>query len=432
MNLVQVLRSNEIQQALRRLTPSSCSTIEVGKHHSGCPQIENDHKKESENTQHLSWYGVDLSRVGAVCLYQAVKYQDPTLLGSLVACGVRFHHHSNDVTIKSRIITLLVQALSSTHDPNRSQRALEVLEGCLQAGLNLNANESRRKDGDSLLHRVSSARSISNPEAVVALLIRHGAELDAPSYPSGMTPLMIACRAMNVNMVRALIFHGADVSATDDFGRNLLFYAMVDHHRAISIWDILGAHSVTALMSKDCILYGRTILHEAILKLSEELLEQMLQKYNGLDLRAVDRHGWTALHYASFTGNAAKIKLVLQTCGITDPNVSDIKGRTPLHLFGLIGRAPPGGADYGALVSQILIDDKTGVTSRGMQPSVWHANAGLEFLLTSGADPLAVDVHGNLPFTAFCVLDDLHHFNHVYKIISVAALCGGLSSSLLR
>ena len=79
-----------------------------------------------------------------------------------------------------------------------------------------------------------------------------------------------------------------------------------------------------------------------------------------------------------------------------------------------------------------MSDDETGVASRGWEPSLWHANAGLELLLTLGADPLAIDAQGNLAFGEFCVLDDLHHFNHVYKIISVAALCGGLSSSLLR
>uniref|UniRef100_A0A7S3L6Q8 Uncharacterized protein n=1 Tax=Amphora coffeiformis TaxID=265554 RepID=A0A7S3L6Q8_9STRA len=432
MSLVQVLRSSEVQQALRQLPPSCLTFEDKGKHHQHhhrCPSPNDG--KESGNDQHLSWYGVDLSRVGAVCLFQAVKRQDSALLGSLAACGARFHH-ANDATVVSRTITLLIQALSSTTDPNRIQRVLEILEGCLQVGLHPNHGWEDGGGDDSLLYRMSSTRSIPNAEAVVALLVRHGAKVNLPSYTSGMTPLMMACRAVNADMVHALLLHGADVSARDTFGRSLLYHVMVDHWRAISIWKLLALPSVAKLVNEPCTLYGRTILHEAILELSEELLEQLLHTHRELDTRAVDQHGWTALHYASFTGNATKIKLVLQKCRTLDPNVRDFEGRTPLHVFGLKGRAPPGGADYGALMAQIFNDDKTLVASRGWQPSVWHANIGLELLLTSGADPLAVDAHGNLPFGAFCVLDDLHHFNHVYKIMCVAALCGGISSTLLK
>ena len=69
--------------------------------------------------------------------------------------------------------------------------------------------------------------AVTNKLEVVELLIDLGADINAAS-DTGNTPVLYACKMMNVDVVKYLILHGADVKTPDSDGETCLMIAI--HH----------------------------------------------------------------------------------------------------------------------------------------------------------------------------------------------------------
>ncbi|EFA08210.1 Ankyrin repeat and SOCS box protein 2-like Protein [Tribolium castaneum] len=90
----------------------------------------------------------------------------------------------------------------------------------------------RYPNGDSLLHKATDV-------GVVRLLLEHGADINAQNF-NGETPLFHACQQKEIELVHLYLYHGADVSISDNCGLlafdicpesvDSLFYLTFDEH----------------------------------------------------------------------------------------------------------------------------------------------------------------------------------------------------------
>lgn len=370
------------------------------------------------------------------------------------------------------------QQQQQQQDMNAQQPiVLQLLQACI---------DTAALDPQLVLYAVTRRRQWTGPvtaHAIVQLLVSRGANVnqattvhvndDDDDDDDSVTPLMMACRAMHAEMVTALGQQGANFAERDKVGRTCLYYTVMDDSpKAPALWNVLLSHVVisdnhnrdsgnnnnfwemTANKQYAC----RHILHQAVMCLSASRLEKFLQTFGTLiNRQAVDCHGWTALHYASFGGRADKVKVVLQTCtrgaaddgnddGISMIHAKDQAGRTPLHVFGLQSYVPPDTHDLGDFVNRILSSASSNKMNpapqppppRRQEPTYWQVDKAIHILLMAGANPLAIDKEGNPPWVATASLlghkdkDDLVQFNSLYQIISVAALCGGINATILR
>lgn len=156
-------------------------------------------------------------------------------------------------------------------------------------------------DGRTPLHWAASS---SMGVDVVRALCATGAQVDArDAGGSGWTPLMIAASAGRAEIVRALLYQGADATAANARGQTALHYAASKGH----------------------------------LDVARALLEG---GPGGADVNARDKAKQCPLHRAAATGQDAMIRLLLKppapTSGAarekTRVNPQDSAGNTPLHL----------------------------------------------------------------------------------------------------
>jgi ankyrin repeat protein len=97
-------------------------------------------------------------------------------------------------------------AVDEAYDKDESPDALELVGTLLQHGADPNVHGN---DGTSL-HRAAGGGLV----AVVDVLLRHGADIEARTRVDGeLTPLMHAALMNQPNMVRHLLKNGADASA---------------------------------------------------------------------------------------------------------------------------------------------------------------------------------------------------------------------------
>ncbi len=162
-----------------------------------------------------------------------------------------------------------------------------------------------------------------------ALLISHGAQVDAPS-DDGMTPLMLAAMLEDdEGMVQLLCTAGANLHATDDSHETVLMKAAANPR----------SKSISKLITKGCSvnaqdISGQTALHHCLLCDPER--EEALHAHvsillqSGADPNIQDVEGVNALHLAvqSSSVNMATLKLIADK--IIDVNTTDEDGGTAL------------------------------------------------------------------------------------------------------
>lgn len=106
---------------------------------------------------------------------------------------------------------------------------------------------------------------------ILEVLLGYGVDISLPT-PSGITPLMGASKALQLDTMRFLLDKGADVTAIDNRGRSVLFYAA----------ERGGSDAMKLLLS------------------------------SGADIFATDNDGWTVLHFAAFRGHADVVHVLLE------------------------------------------------------------------------------------------------------------------------
>jgi len=140
---------------------------------------------------------------------------------------------------------------------------------------------------------------------------------------AGDTPLHVAAAAYRVEVARALIEHGANVSARNRRGAQPLHYA-ADGSPGSSHWNPNAQAAMIALLIRA-----------------------------GCDPNAVDRSGVAALHRAVRQRCASAVEVLLR--GGSSVRLKNKAGSTPLHLaVQNTGRGDTGSAEAKALQKQII------------------------------------------------------------------------------
>ena len=207
----------------------------------------------------------------------------------------------------------------------------------------------KARNGRTPLHAAADFNRLE----IVKLLLAHQANPNESA--SDATPLGLAVRNRNAEMVKALIAAGADVNAKGvplDGGNILVPLAY-----AARVGD---------------------------LALARILLQ------NKADINVQDDFGYTPLHSTALAANAEMVKLLLENGA--DPNIKDKLGNTPLLIYAQLNEIQ---------ITELLLARKADVNARngeGLTPlslAVEARNRELtELLLKNGADVNAADKYG--------------------------------------
>ena len=202
------------------------------------------------------------------------------------------------------------------------QKKMELIKAYLEAGAS----------PDVLVGRNTSALTYAvetkNTE-VARLLISHGAKPNGMVEPSCDTPLHMAAKGGQSEIVKLLLESGADANAAQESGGTPLLYAAEAGHQEIVKLLLDAGANVNATYT----LTKATPLHKAALAGHNEVVRLLLA--GGADVRAICKtsdsyDGCTPLHVAAELGNDEMVKQLL-TAG-ADPNAKRKDGATPVQV----------------------------------------------------------------------------------------------------
>ena len=154
----------------------------------------------------------------------------------------------------------------------------------------------------------------------VKLLLARGADVNATDK-YGRTALHKAAAKGYKDIANLLINKKARLEATGKYGRTALHEAVKSGH--VEIVKLLLAKGADVNVTNE---YGNTALHRAAAKGYKDIANLLLAK--GADVDATDNDGWTALHWAANIGFADIVK-ALVIAG-ADVNVTNNDGWTAL------------------------------------------------------------------------------------------------------
>ena len=218
-------------------------------------------------------------------------------------------------------------AKMSTKEPTFSERDRHNLESAIRLGkmehiTRVLDKKHPKVDLCGILHY---ALSYNQTEIASRLITRYKCPVDCRNE-SKETPLHVACKKGNLDMVRMLMKLGADPTACNEdndtplhraaiYGNTNIIICLIDDFKCSP--DIKGSG-------------GTTILHQACRAGHVELAEILLTHYNRtLDPMSVDDHGNTPLHHAALDGLVDIVKLLIKYKCLVDCKNSN--KQTPLH-----------------------------------------------------------------------------------------------------
>ena len=267
---------------------------------------------------------------------------------------------------------------------NRKEDSPELSQILIDHGSDIDTVD---ESGNHALHLSSS---LGHTETV-KWLVTHTTNVNGVNG-LGLTSLLAAVKAETARpeLCETLLQHGARTDAVDEDGNQPLHLACRRDH--VEIVDILLSNEASLNAANK---YGQTPLHTAAIseKDSPGMCEVLLK--HGANINAVDKDGNQPLHLACRMDNSKTGDLLL--CNGAMTNEPNKQGETALHI--VAGRRK---------VSQTLCKDLLEQGARldaadknGKQPlhiACEKENVAVgELLLSSGADILALDSHGNTP-----------------------------------
>jgi ankyrin repeat protein len=267
---------------------------------------------------------------------------------------------------------------------------LEIVKLLLEGGANTDVAEN---DGTTPLTKAVQR----NHTAMVKLLLEKGANPNTWS-----PPLYFAAGQGDVEVVRLLLDHGADINETNANQTTALHQATLNGRAAVVKLLIERGAKIEA---KDQ--FGATPLHEAAHWGQPEAARELLDR--GANVQARDDHGDTPLHIAAHRGCTAVVKLLLDRGANIEARNKD--GMTPLMYAaesgGVLHMRKDGfdAEDYPAPeVINLLLDRGAHIEARSNwgqtalhRAAFHHRPDSVRALLQRGANIQAIDNHGETP-----------------------------------
>lgn len=172
------------------------------------------------------------------------------------------------------------------------------------------------KQPDSVNQNFAIAIAQNSRPAVLQLLLDKGAELEAKT-DFGETPLLQAAGQGNFSAVQFLLEKGADVTKQDDTGRTSLMLAA--EAEPLQTATNQGSENSTEKY---------TALHTQLQQQYQNII-QFLLRYRA-SINARDNQGFTALMWATLSGNTSLAEVLLQNKAEVNLKAKD--GRTALSM----------------------------------------------------------------------------------------------------
>lgn len=198
-----------------------------------------------------------------------------------------------------------------------------VVEVLLNQGADVNARGNRETP-------LIGAAGNSNP-AVAELLLAHGAQVNVQN-PSGVSPILKATTAGNVELVQRLLEHGVDLSLSVnrkimseaiDNGNPSIVQLLVDHHAYLGPQNTYDLTPLMRALQKNNLAVFKTILKsgfdtaddkdhvlfEAVQRLQINFVEALLD--SGANVNAARSNGFSVLMQAAKDGAYNIVRLLL-------------------------------------------------------------------------------------------------------------------------
>ncbi|HBP53153.1 MAG TPA: hypothetical protein DD643_01820 [Synechococcus sp. UBA8638] len=227
---------------------------------------------------------------------------------------------------------LLIQAGADPNIPNRYGRTplfwvvmngqAELVRLLLQAGADANAAD---RYGATPLRFAAESGSVDIAEA----LLSAGADVNPdpsslPTFHDGNTPLLAAVGGRNPTaMVALLIRHGVDVNAKDEHGNAPLHLVIHEGNGALAKLLIEGGADVLATNNA-----GNSPVQVAAFAGLPEVITLLVEA--GAPINVQDQVGDTPLHDAALQGRVEAARVLLDAGA--DVNIKNNEGKTPLNL----------------------------------------------------------------------------------------------------
>jgi ankyrin repeat protein len=213
----------------------------------------------------------------------------------------------------------------------------------------------------------------------------------------GRTPLMVACRKGQVNVVRAVVQHlGVEaLQETDEKGWTALHWAAEGNNQEI-ISLLLGRGADANSRGST----GGTPFMIACWKSQLGVVRLLLEHTGEQGLEARDKNRLTPLHYAAY-GGQKEIVVFLLLKG-AEPNSRDHRGKVPLLWACMHGRLGAVQVFIQHMGTQGLqVSDRGGMTALHRAAEGGHEEV-VAFLLGEGAQANSRGLYGRMPLLSAC------------------------------
>ncbi len=280
-----------------------------------------------------------------------------------------------------------LQSIDKLHSASIG-RNIGVLESALE-GVGPSCIDAPSAEGYPALHLACSDHGCGST-AIVEVLVKAGADVNAVDEAEGYTPLIQAVEA-DYNGLAAIIEFlvtrgGANLDATAVSGRTAMSHAAGLGQDETA--ELLLSHKADPHMADRS---GMTPLHHALVGGQLGVLQRMAELGVQLDLTAADARGRNAFHHAVRSrGNASSLIewLVTLPSAAAAASAQNQKGETPYM------------AEAKAFAGQLqqhakLAKGSTEVLPLSRQVTVWPSRSA-ELLLSAGADASIPDSKGAL------------------------------------
>ena len=286
------------------------------------------------------------------------------------------------------------------HDAVRAKCSREVLQAIIDHGADVNATNKR-------IQTALTSASILNDEGAINVLLNASADPNIPDDTYGDTSLIKAAkRRCRIEVLQAIIDHGADVNATNKRIQTALTLACIlNDEGAINV--LLNSSADPNIIDET---YGNTCLHDAVrAKCSREVLQAIID--HGADVNATNKRIQTALTLACIRNDEGAINVLLNASA--DPNIPDdtygdtsliksARQRCSMEVLQAI-------IDHGADVNATNKTNATALTLACINKDVGAINV----LLNASADPnIPHDTYGDtclhVAVRSKCSIDVLH------------------------
>ena len=197
-------------------------------------------------------------------------------------------------------------------------KCMDVIMALIRYGANIHDTSY---DGETALYTAVRCRR----DDAISVLVKAGADINAPDRYKGLTPLHVATTATHPDCVKTLCELGAEIDKRNGTGDTPLHYALTDPWAPRAVAVLLEAGADVNLRQADDDNFSALDL--AAMYGHVNMLRRLIR--HGADVTAADRKGNTALHHAAHWGQTTAIRVLVQAGANVDAR--DSEGQTPLH-----------------------------------------------------------------------------------------------------